>query len=186
MVTPTVVDVDVDFTKKIIVTSNKHPTQNSAVQEAYYRAVKENNIDILMDPIFEVETMWTLFGSRSRATVTGFAGYYKNPRTLTKEMDDNYNKRLEQLEKMLKIKAVVDEEHKTVIISGCCGDKGTGGVTEINTTPSVIEKYMMLYGNGNAIQRNNNGDNQDNYNLNLDDKNSGGIKKILDPFGLFH
>ncbi len=84
---PTVVDVDVDYSKRITETSRKCKTQAEAVQEAKYQAITNNQIDILVDMICKVEKK----GTKYRATVTGFAGYYKNSRSLyddIKKMSD--------------------------------------------------------------------------------------------------
>ena len=75
---PTVVDVDVDYTKRITETSRKCKTQSEAMQEAKYKAITGNDIDILVDMVYKVEKK----GGKYSVTVTGFAGYYKNSRTL--------------------------------------------------------------------------------------------------------
>lgn len=78
-----VVDVKVDLNKKVESTSNKRKTVELAKNEAYYKAIAENNIDVVVDPIFEVKTSDKIlfFGGRSTAKLKGFAGYYINPRT---------------------------------------------------------------------------------------------------------
>ncbi len=75
---PTVVDVDVDYSRRITETSRRCRTQSEAIQEAQYKAITGNQIDILVDMICKVEKR----GGRFTATVTGFAGHYKNSRTL--------------------------------------------------------------------------------------------------------
>ena len=80
--TPTVVDVEVDYTKRIAETSRKCKTQTEAMQEAKYLAIVNNNIYILVDMVYKVEKK----GSKYRVTVTGFAGYYKNSRTLYEDI----------------------------------------------------------------------------------------------------
>lgn len=77
-VTPTIVDVRVDYTKRITETSQFHKSKQDALDEAKYQAIQKNKIDILIDPIFKVE--YKHF--RYQASVTGFAGYYTNSRTL--------------------------------------------------------------------------------------------------------
>lgn len=78
-----VVDVKVDVNKKVESVSSKRKTIELAKNEAYYKAITENNIDIVVDPIFEVKTSdkFLFFGGRSTAKLTGFAGYYVNPRS---------------------------------------------------------------------------------------------------------
>lgn len=78
-----VVDVKLDVNKKVESTSSKRKTVELAKNEAYYKAITENNIDVVVDPIFEVKTSDKIlfFGGRSTAKLKGFAGYYVNPRT---------------------------------------------------------------------------------------------------------
>ena len=52
------------------------------MQEAKYLAIVNNNIDFLVDLVYKVEKK----GSKFRVTVTGFAGYYKNSRTLYEDI----------------------------------------------------------------------------------------------------
>lgn len=75
---PTVVDVEVDYSKRIVETSRNCLSQFEALQEAKYNAIVNNNIDILVDMIYKVEQN----GTKYRVTVTGYAGYYKNSRSL--------------------------------------------------------------------------------------------------------
>ena len=82
MASPTVVDVDVDYTKRITETSGRCKTQAEALQEAKYQAITKNDIDILVDMVYKVQKK----GTKYRATVTGFSGYYKNSRSLQEEI----------------------------------------------------------------------------------------------------
>ena len=83
MTSEVVVDVKVDLSKKVESTSSKRKTVELAKNEAYYKAITENNIDVVVDPIFEVKTSDKIlfFGGKSTAKLKGFAGYYINPRT---------------------------------------------------------------------------------------------------------
>ena len=77
-----VVDVKLDVKNKISSTSSKRNTANEAVEEAYYKALVENNIDVVVDPIFEVTTSDKIlfFGGKSVAKLSGFGARYENPR----------------------------------------------------------------------------------------------------------
>lgn len=79
---PTIVDVEVDYTKRIVETSRNCKNQLEALQEAKYNAIVNNKIDILVDMIYKVEQK----GTKYRVTVTGYAGYYKNSRSLYEDM----------------------------------------------------------------------------------------------------
>lgn len=82
MASTAVVDVDVDYTKRITETSGRCKTQAEALQEAKYQAITKNDIDILVDMVYKVQKK----GTKYRATVTGFSGYYKNSRSLQEEI----------------------------------------------------------------------------------------------------
>ncbi|MBN2890759.1 MAG: hypothetical protein JXL97_02740 [Bacteroidales bacterium] len=154
VVTPTIVDIDVDYSKKIIVTSNKHNSEKSAVQEAYYRSIKENNIDILIDPIYEVETTSKILflGGKSRATVTGFAGYYKNDRTLKEEKNDQFDISISELQKMTDIDEVKNEKEQTIIYGGL--NQKNKQIIEAGQEYSIVEKYLIMKGRYNIPETN--------------------------------
>lgn len=82
IVSPTIVDIRVDYTKRIMVTSQLHKTAQEAIQEARYEALIQGNADIIVDPVFKVEQT----GRRYRVSLTGFAGYYENSRTLYEDV----------------------------------------------------------------------------------------------------
>lgn len=94
---PTVVDVEVDYTKRITSTSHLCKTQSEAVQEAQYIAITDNNIDIVVDLMYKIEKK----GLKYRATVTGFAGYYKNSRTLYEDIKLLKDIKTEDVEKYI-------------------------------------------------------------------------------------
>ena len=92
MVTPVIADLNVDFSKKISATSTKQKTVNAAKDMAYYKAVTENNIDVLVDPIYNIEqTDKILFwGGKVTASISGFGAKYTNTRKLNEVVKD-YN-----------------------------------------------------------------------------------------------
>lgn len=71
-----VVDLEVDFSKKIVSNSIVRKSLKDAKDEAYYKAIVENNIDIVVDPIFETTTT----GKKFQVKLTGFGAKYINPR----------------------------------------------------------------------------------------------------------
>jgi hypothetical protein len=76
------VDLNIDLGKSCKGRSGYHKTVSDAKDEAYYDAIQTNSIHVLVDPIYSVQTIKTIFGSKSSAEVAGFAGYYKNSRSL--------------------------------------------------------------------------------------------------------
>jgi len=95
--TPTVVDVAVDYTKRISETSRRCKTQAEAIQEAKYNAIINNKIDVLVDMVYKIEKS----ARRYQATVSGFAGYYKNSRTFYEDIKLLENVSKEDVEKYL-------------------------------------------------------------------------------------
>lgn len=94
---PTIVDVEVDYTKRVAATSHLCKTQSEAVQEAQYLAITNNNIDIVVDLMYKIEKR----GMKYRASVTGFAGYYKNSRTLYEDIKLLEDIKTEDVEKYI-------------------------------------------------------------------------------------
>lgn len=94
---PTVVDVDVNYSKRITESSRRCRSQAEALQEAKFKAITNNDIDILVDMIYKVEKK----GGKYRASVTGFAGYYKNSRSLYDDIRQLGEIDMENVEKYL-------------------------------------------------------------------------------------
>lgn len=94
---PTVVDVAVDYTKRVTETSRKCGSAMEAMQEAKYKAIVNNDIDIIVDMIYKTEKR----GGKYRVTVTGYAGYYKNSRSLYEDIKRLGGIKKEDVEKYL-------------------------------------------------------------------------------------
>lgn len=160
-----VADLDIDFNKKVNAVSRKHKTVQDAKDEAYYLAITQNNIHVVVDPIFSVKTT-KIFSTKSVATLTGFAGYYKNARSIhddnKKRQDEEfaaYDKKVEALKKLAEIPDLASEEERSFAIDsrgGCCGKSGEastsgsdfGQLHLLHTTinkPSLIDKFYRLY-----------------------------------------
>ena len=75
------IDLGTEF-KVITANSNKrHRDINLAKEEAYFNAIVDNQIDVLVDPIYTIKKRGRIlffFGGYVEAKVVGFAGYYKN------------------------------------------------------------------------------------------------------------
>lgn len=158
---PYVADLDVDFTKTVTASSKKHATAGQAKNEAYYNAITQNSIHVVVDPIYAVRTARTLFGAKSSAEITGFTGMYKNAR---KKSDDAagaiedestlFNARLANLKKLAELKALTEEEVNVYAVKsgGCCGDgdkSSSAGPTLLTTTTNktgLIDSYNKIIG----------------------------------------
>jgi hypothetical protein len=98
---PTIVDVRPDYEKRIEVTSNWCKTEKEAMDECRYSAIINNQIDVVVDPIFKVERRKGHGPKKYKATLTGFAGYYTNSRTLFEDIERLKNFSREDIEKYL-------------------------------------------------------------------------------------
>ena len=85
-----VVDTKLDLTKKVEATSSLRNSVEEAKEEAYYKAITQNNIDVIVDPIYEVRTTdrILIFGGKSVAKITGFGANYVNPRTKVEAINE--------------------------------------------------------------------------------------------------
>lgn len=97
---PMLVDVRPDFSKRIATESKRCHTAAQAKDEARYQAVVDNKCDVIVDPVYKIEQR----GTRFRAYLTGFAGYYQNPRTLYEDINLLKNVSKEDIEKYLTLK----------------------------------------------------------------------------------
>lgn len=98
---PTIVDVRPDYEKRIEVTSGWCKTKETAMDECRYIAIVNNKIDVVVDPIFKIELNRARSSKKYRATLTGFAGYYTNSRTLFEDIERLKNFSREDIEKYL-------------------------------------------------------------------------------------
>lgn len=95
--TSLLVDVRPDFTRRIVTVSQRQKTLDLALAQAKYMAVVDNNCDVVVDPIYKAEKR----GNSYIVTLTGFAGYYKNPRTLYEDIELLKNVSRDDVEKYL-------------------------------------------------------------------------------------
>jgi len=138
-----------DFSKRMKAQSTKnHKTPQGAKDEAYYNAIVENQIDVLISPIYSV----TVRGGSCEATVHGYAGFYKvipkedessastgdakkgangangangaaGAAGESKKAEADFDKKVEDLKKLAKIDGVLaSEEQKVYKINQTCGD----------------------------------------------------------------
>lgn len=93
----TLVDVKPDFSRRIVVTSSRCKSENEAIQEVNFKAIVDNKIDIVVDPIYKVKRQ----GRKYEVTLSGFAGMYANPRTLLEDIKQHETISKEDIEKYL-------------------------------------------------------------------------------------
>lgn len=90
-----VVDAKINVGKKIEATSSAQSSIKAAKSEAQYKAITQNNIDFIVDPIFQITSSFKTF----TAKVTGYAGTYTNARTVTEEIKNTSSINKEDIEK---------------------------------------------------------------------------------------
>ena len=98
--TAMIVDVRPDFSKRIATESHRCKTLSEAREEAKYLAVTGNKCDVIVDPVFKIECK----SRKYKAYLTGFAGYYQNPRTLFEDIQLLKGVSKEDIEKYLMLK----------------------------------------------------------------------------------
>jgi len=150
------VDVAVtpDFSKRLRAQSTKNHWRNkqSSMDEAYFNAIIENQIDVLISPIYSVTERGGFFD----ATIHGYAGYYK---TIDKsDAVSDFDKKVEDLKKLSKVDGVLSSEEQKVykINSTCCGDAGKATdplslLTVTTNKSSLVDIYekVLNIGSGN-------------------------------------
>jgi hypothetical protein len=158
-----VVDVKVDITKPIKSTSSKRNSEDEARDEAYFKAITENNIDLVIDPIFEVSTSgkFLFFGGKSVAKLSGFAGYYLNPRNrrdAVKELQALKLQDLDGFEKLYFPNLVGSKKVKSEAISSVkfpslkILKSGVNSAPHSNETVSVLKKFSLaVYSSNNCF-----------------------------------
>lgn len=159
------VDVEIvpDFTKRIKgQTNQKHKSQQDAKDEAYFNAIIDNQVDVLVAPIYSVEKTSKIlffFGGKSSAIVHGYAGTYKtkpkvddNAESNNKKTpcgDDCFDKKLQDLNKLAKIDGILSsQEEKVYKINQTCGDcknnEPLSLLTVTNNKASLVETYEKV------------------------------------------
>lgn len=94
-----VADVSVDLQKKISAESSKKNNIALAMDDAYYNALINNKVDILVDPVYSITTTPKIlfFGGKAIATVTGYPGKFTSTKPIYEavkqyNMDTSYAK----------------------------------------------------------------------------------------------
>jgi len=98
---PTIVDIRADYNKRIEVTSSWCNTKEEAMNECKYLAITEKKADVVVDPIYKIEFKKGKLSHNYKASLTGFAGYYTNSRSVYEDMEQLQKFSLEDVEKYL-------------------------------------------------------------------------------------
>jgi hypothetical protein len=157
------VELKIDLNRVIRATSEKQPSIMDAKEEAYYKAIVDNQIHVLVDPIYSVETSahFLIFGGKSRASVIGFAGYYTNPKSIkvieaekkaAKVANEQaaYERTIKEMELLAKNKIIGSrntESSELACFSSCgSGDNAINAieVTRTSIKTSLVDEYLAF------------------------------------------
>lgn len=141
MPTQTYVDVNPDFSKRIMAESSVCSSTQQAMDEAKYNAIVNNKVDIVVDPIYKIETS----SNGVKAYLTGFAGYYINPRTVLgdiKAMEDVSKEAVEKYIMIHDAKQIVPymyqkNDHICINHGGQCGKAPSAPAQQVTTAPTT-------------------------------------------------
>lgn len=89
--TPVIVDLELDLSKKIEHEA-KAKSVSQAKSKAYYEAIKQNKVDVIVDPIYEIKSTKIFFANSAIAKITGYGATYKNPRSAVDVMSKELSK----------------------------------------------------------------------------------------------
>ena len=128
--------IDVNYGKQVTATSDFQLTRQDAIQEAEYICIQQSKIDVIVDPIIKVEYNPFRIKTRYRATITGYAGTYKEEPTVL-EKSKEYT-----LEEIEKYKLLTDPTFPQYYYNnGAQGDQyyfGTKGVESKKKSSSLL------------------------------------------------
>lgn len=145
--------VTADFSKRINGSSNKrHKSEASAKKEAYYNAIIENDIDVLVDPIYSVfstKKILFLFGGKSQATVYGYAGNYSKIKSDQEISETNHKQAIKDLKRLGKINNILDENQQKTTEVNSCGDSKNNKtlINSVKNKSSIVDIYQKLKNN---------------------------------------
>lgn len=105
--TQTVVDIRVDLSKRVTYVDQKFvkyssnsmkKTEEQALAAAKYKCITENNIDVVVDPVYKI----TFKGkNKAKIELTGLGGYYENARSMYNDVQSFKDIKMEDVEKYI-------------------------------------------------------------------------------------
>ena len=138
-ITQNLVDVEADFSRRVSGTSyTRMRSINAAKDNAYYNAIITNQIDVLVDPVYEIKTL----RNRHTASVTGFPGTYKKNRTADAEDQQVYDQQLNNFKSFLSLEPVVKEDSRSVYLLTQPGGQATVvEEKEVRNVPDLVTRF---------------------------------------------
>lgn len=123
------VEIVPDYGKVVTATSDFQLTKNDAMKEAEHRCLMDNDIDVIIDPIFKIVREPLQPQKKYKATVTGFAGKYKQTKAFVDAVKE-YEK-----EDIEKYKLLYDPDFAKYYYN-----HGTGDIYYINSSAPSVKK----------------------------------------------
>ena len=134
--------IDVDYSRQVTATSDFQLTRQDAINEAEYICLQQSKIDVIVDPIVKIEYNPFKVKMRYRATITGYAGMYKEEPT---KLEKSKEYTLEEIEKY---KLLTDPTFPQYYYNnGTQGDQyyfGTNGFSNTTNSSSSIVRTLGL------------------------------------------
>ena len=109
------VDVRIDLDKIVTGVSQNHLEKEDARNEAYYNCIVENDIDLVIDPLYKLITneapriFKMFYKNQYRYEIRGYAGYYENARDAGDETLQNLKDQLAIEQTQLEIDKIAYE-----------------------------------------------------------------------------
>lgn len=132
------VGVQIDYDRQVTATSDYQLTRKDAIEEAEFRCLEQEHIDVIIDPVTKVEYNPFKFKTRYKATITGYAGTYK-PEASLLDQSKEYTK-----EEIEKYKLLTDPEFPKFFYQPGQGDNyffGEAGFA--NETPEAKPSLIV-------------------------------------------
>ena len=89
-------EIKVDYNHQVTATSNFQLTRKDAIAEAEFNCIRDEKIDVVVDPIYKIEFRPFKLNRKYRATIIGFEGLYEEKDNL---LDESKKYTIEDIEK---------------------------------------------------------------------------------------
>lgn len=140
------VDIEVDYNKTVTATSDYQVSKKAALKEAEFKCLKENKIDVIVDPIVEYKINHLKLNNRVKATIIGFAGTYKKETPVNIDATKEYTR-----EEIENYKLLTDPEFPQYLYKkgegyshSCYGEPSgeSNASKKLTLTPDLLNKDL--------------------------------------------
>lgn len=140
------VDIEIDYNKTVTATSDYQVSKEAALKEAEFKCLKENKIDVIIDPIVEYKINHFKLNNRVKATIIGFAGTYKKETPVNIDATKEYTR-----EEIENYKLLTDPEFPQYLYNkgegyshSCYGEPSgeSNASKKLTLTPDLLNKDL--------------------------------------------